>query len=1489
MSLTLQKLSYKQLGGKSFFRLAILAAFCLGLNSANALNPSSVSITNRSGSRFILNSNDPCDEGPRAAYVAYQICNTTGGTLTNLTATISGLPASYTLLAGQPAAQAIGTLLAGSCTTVFWYVGYPCTNNTTANIVVTVSDANPGTNSATFATATRSTNDSGSSGEITKFTVGPGLLLGSTTYVDFEYELATNIPKNGVVHFQPAGNTNFNAGCMRLTRTEIRATAIPTIVPLGSINTLQYVAANAVNGGGKKKVTVRYHFLVNCNAVNTEMAPYAASHSGNTNDSNFKYHNDYAENDQVLGTAAFPPVDPCLLGSTDDFASQQVGAASGLEGSGDAWSAAWGDFDNDGFPDLFVTTHNPKQPNELYVNNKNGTFTKVEKAPFNSDVASSSSASWGDFDNDGDLDLYVANNIGFDNFLYRNEGGGSFTKILNDPIVSYNGYSHGVSWGDYDNDGYLDMFVAVYWETAFNLLYHNNGDGTFSEVTNNPVTNEASRSVSGVWGDYDNDGLLDLFVANTGGQNNSLYHNLGGGNFERITTGEIVNDGGSSVGASWADYDNDGDLDLFVANAGNEPCFLYKNNGGGSFGRMNVGAMTTDKGHAHGSAWADYDNDGDLDLFVARDGQNNSLYRNDGGDVFTSINNEMTSNDGLSFGTAWADYDRDGDLDLFVANRKDKGNFFFKNNKGTCKNWSSIKLVGTRSNKAGIGAKVSVTAKINGVEVTQMREVSAQSGGGTGGQNDMRLIFGMGNAASISSITVVWPTGYRQTLSGQPVNQHLTIQEDNTSEVSGRVYFEDGISCSTGQVALPAAALTANFRSVKAGSWNSSATWAGGIIPNAGFINNQRISIEHDVTLPSGLYMQGTSAIWVTNAKLTVNGTISCANGAIRVLNGELLLNSGSLDLTGTSAYLHVKQSRVTVANGSHYSVGKKHWENATLQVSGSYDNNGIDTLENVKMLIGGNIQNTLFGAMVVDGAVVKSNTGGFQNIAPAQIKGNDLVLWIPNGVIQNLSFWTASVAQYCTPTWSVPTGISASYLPAGRDCGTIADRFVADPSAAPAPDQRNWIGIPYARVSFPPSNVVVFADEDGFYSAFLPVGNYTAQVQSLPNFIPQCPNNTGSQPVAVTSVGQHYQNNHFGHSVIANMPDLFTEVISAAHRIGEDNLLIINFKNLGTATAKNTVIQLSIPAELEILVSSIPFAAAKNGNAKLEFPIGDVAPNGKGTIYISYTVGLMTPIGTDIVIEASISNGEPELSTNNNASVDKSQAVAAYDPNDIAVSPARFVKKDEWLHYKIRFQNVGNIPASQVRVEDELPAGLDLSTLELGGVSHTYKLQSDGRKLTWIFPNINLPDSLSNEAESHGYITFRIKPEKDLEIGHSMKNRAAIYFDNLAPVITNTVENILVDELAKPSRAIAKPLQIHPNPSAGKVTVQSFDLSAEPDAFFVSMEVFDPFGRQVHQSSGVDTQRQELYLYELPAGTYHVKAVDSKGRSYAGKVVLVE
>jgi uncharacterized delta-60 repeat protein len=462
------------------------------------------------------------------------------------------------------------------------------------------------------------------------------------------------------------------------------------------------------------------------------------------------------------------PYDFSIQGTGDSLPDQFTRITTGaiVEDGGNSFGCAWGDYDNDGDLDLFAA-NSADENNFLYTNNGDNSFTKVTTGAMVADGGNSYGCAWGDYDNDGDLDLFVINH-GQNNFLYTNNGAGSFTKVTTGAVVTDEGYSRGCAWGDYDNDGDLDLFVLN--NNHNNFLYANNGAGSFTKVTSGTVVEDAGDSRSCAWGDFDNDGDLDLFITNYD-LDNCLYENNGDGSFTKVTSGAVVTDGGPSIDCAWGDFDNDGDLDLFVANYSQDN-FLYTNNGDGSFTKVTSGAVVTDGGPSFGCAWGDYDNDGDLDLFAANYQQNNFLYTNNGAGSFTKVTSGVVVTDGgASFGCAWGDYDNDGDLDLFVANHF-QNNLLFMNN-GNSNNWIDIECVGAASNISSIGTNVKVNALIDGNPVWQMREIS----GGTFSQDSLNAEFGLGDATIVDEIRIEWPSGQVQTLTDVAVNQFLVVNE----------------------------------------------------------------------------------------------------------------------------------------------------------------------------------------------------------------------------------------------------------------------------------------------------------------------------------------------------------------------------------------------------------------------------------------------------------------------------------------------------------------------------------------------------------------------------------------------------------------------------------------------------------------------------------------------------------------------------------------
>jgi hypothetical protein len=478
---------------------------------------------------------------------------------------------------------------------------------------------------------------------------------------------------------------------------------------------------------------------------------------------------------------------------------------------------AWGDYNGDGFPDLFVFNANGNDVGSgiyapfLYRNNGDGTFTKVVARPPVSTLAASYSACWGDYDNDGNLDLLVAATAR--NLLFRNNGDGTFAASSAGPLLSDSGNHSGVAWIDYNNDGLLDALVTVFDSNArsHNVLYRNNGAGTFTKITAGELVTDVGSTLGCICGDYDNDGYPDLFI--TGGrgpstgikQPNRLYHNNGDGTFTRVSTGAIATDLGFSGPCAWGDYDNDGYLDLFVGNTGGLPNFLYHNNGNGTFTRVTNGVVATDIAGSFGCAWGDYDSDGFLDLFVANYAVSaptvSFLYHNNGDGTFTKVTAGSPVNDPSdAIGCAWADYDNDGFLDLFVSRDDAQANYLYRN-AGNTNGWLAVNLVGRLSNHAAIGARVKVQATIGGVKRWQLRQIT----GGTGwsGGNELRANFGLGDATNVDLVRIEWPSGIVQTLTNVAPRQFLTIVEHQVA-VPKRPVLADVARAANGVVNLSA-------------------------------------------------------------------------------------------------------------------------------------------------------------------------------------------------------------------------------------------------------------------------------------------------------------------------------------------------------------------------------------------------------------------------------------------------------------------------------------------------------------------------------------------------------------------------------------------------------------------------------------------------------------------------------------------------------------
>lgn len=452
--------------------------------------------------------------------------------------------------------------------------------------------------------------------------------------------------------------------------------------------------------------------------------------------------------------------------------------------------SSWVDVDGDGDQDLFVANGNLNlQKNSLFINNGDGTFTTYAQGEIVNETGKSIGGVWGDLENDGYPDLFVTNRESATNFLYKNNGDLTFTKVttsaaINDPANSNNSF-----WVDIENDGDLDIYVLNFAET--NFLYLNDGGGNFAKFNNSPIITDNDQSIVASWGDYDNDGDLDLFKGIGGNTSNILYENIGALNFFNTNNGVIAAEKFSTLGASWADIDNDGDLDLFVANFLGQNNSLFINNGNGSFTQITTGSIVADGGNSVGTSFGDIDNDGDLDLFVGNYTQNNFLYLNDGAPnyTFTKVtNSSIVSDAGNTFGVSMCDYDNDGDLDIYASNQDNQKNFLYRNN-GNNNNWINIKLTGKISNKSAVGTVIKLKCNINGQPVWQMRHVESQSGYNS--QNSLNSEFGLAESTIIDSILIKWASGIEQVITGVGPNQFIAIEENGSTDIKDKSALPD--------------------------------------------------------------------------------------------------------------------------------------------------------------------------------------------------------------------------------------------------------------------------------------------------------------------------------------------------------------------------------------------------------------------------------------------------------------------------------------------------------------------------------------------------------------------------------------------------------------------------------------------------------------------------------------------------------------------------
>ena len=490
------------------------------------------------------------------------------------------------------------------------------------------------------------------------------------------------------------------------------------------------------------------------------------------------------------------------------------------------------DYNNDGLLDIYFANgaklpgmdkSDPKYFNRLYRNNGDGSFTDVTLAAGVQGTYYAMGVAAADYDNDGHQDLFVTGANGYQ--LFHNNGDGRFTDVTvksgllkTHPDLA-RGFSVAAGWFDYDNDGYLDLIVINYlkWSIATdvncttkglraycspnsyagmpNLLFHNNGDGTFTDVSESSgIMKQVGKGMGVAFADYDQDGFTDIFITNDTFRN-FLLHNNGDGTFSEvgILSGVAYNEDGKSIasmGVDFRDIDNDGLPDSFVTAMRGDTFPLFRNSGKGYFEDLTIPSKlgtTTKNLTAWGTGIYDFDNDGWKDIFLSNaailDNSEavdhlpyklpNAILRNNGNGTFADVSSLAGKEFSLGAahrGAAFGDLNNDGYIDV-VTNCLNAPPEVWMNRSRTGRHWLLLKLVGSKSNRDGLGARIKITSG-RGVQFNH-----ATTSVGYGGSSDKRVHFGLGSDSVVQRIEITWPSGIQQTLKDVPADQILIVHE----------------------------------------------------------------------------------------------------------------------------------------------------------------------------------------------------------------------------------------------------------------------------------------------------------------------------------------------------------------------------------------------------------------------------------------------------------------------------------------------------------------------------------------------------------------------------------------------------------------------------------------------------------------------------------------------------------------------------------------
>lgn len=476
-----------------------------------------------------------------------------------------------------------------------------------------------------------------------------------------------------------------------------------------------------------------------------------------------------------------------ILGYSQVFFSERASILGVGVNLGDAYlgtGVSVFDYNKDGWDD--ITLASGENDRVRFFRNVFGSFVEdnfIDLPPYQT-----KQINWVDFDNDGDYDLFVTSDTD-GNRLFENDGHFNFTDITESAdLPTRNLFTYGASWGDYNNDGYLDVFICN--RDEFNLdvpnyLFKNNGDGTFTDVSVEAgIKITSDMSFCAVFFDFNNDGFQDIYVSNDKYIiANTLYQNNGDGTFTDVSESSGTGVSIDAMSVTIADYNYDGWLDIYITN-GTEGNVFFRNNGDGTFTNIATATGTLFNSFGWGAVFLDAENDTDLDLYVSGNYIPNPIYlssafyENNGQGMYSIPTNSGLGNDtGDSYSNAIGDFNNDGLPDILVTNSSNENLFLFQNQTTTANKWLKVALHGTQSNRDGIGSWIEIS--INGNK--QYRYTLC--GEGYLSQNAGTEMFGLGTANNVDYVKVKWLSGAEDIIYNVAPNQKLTIVEGSTLSV----------------------------------------------------------------------------------------------------------------------------------------------------------------------------------------------------------------------------------------------------------------------------------------------------------------------------------------------------------------------------------------------------------------------------------------------------------------------------------------------------------------------------------------------------------------------------------------------------------------------------------------------------------------------------------------------------------------------------------